>query len=141
MRLMYVVVMSTTSPPPFADTIERCRPADVTPVRLDATDLESTAPEYLRDLKRELTRNGLFPAGLTVESTFSEDCSLATQEEIDRIRGYVRAGAFLGVGAVTVECGDVANPAKVEPALEACAERAAREGISLELDAPISLDD
>lgn len=132
--------MSATSPSQFDQTIERCRPADVTPVELEATDLESTAPEYLRELKRECTRNGLFPARLSVDACFDEDCSLDTQQEIDRIRGYVRAGAFLGVGTVAVDCENVANPEKVSPALEACAERAEREGLSFELDAPISFE-
>ncbi|MFP8956248.1 hypothetical protein ACLI4Y_05930 [Natrialbaceae archaeon A-CW3] len=132
--------MSTTSSPQFEHTIERCRPTDVTPVELEASDLESTAPEYLRDLKRECTRNGLFPAQLTVQACFDRDCSLDTQEEIDRIRGYVRAGAFLGVGSVVVECDDVATPEKTRPALAACAERAEREGLSFELDAPITLE-
>ncbi|USZ72893.1 hypothetical protein [Natronosalvus halobius] len=132
--------MSTTSSPQFERTIDRCRPTDVTPVALDASDLDSTAPEYLRDLKREFTRNDLFPAGLTVDACFAEDCSLDTQAEIDRVRSYVRAGAFLGVGTVTVDCDDVANAEKVRPALEACAERADREGLSFELDAPITLD-
>ncbi|WP_255170787.1 hypothetical protein [Natrononativus amylolyticus] len=132
--------MSATLPPNVDRTIERCRPEDVTPVRLEADALESTAPEYLRDLKRELNRNGLFPAGLTVDACFDEDCSLDTQREVDRIRSYVRAGAFLGVGSVTVEAEEVANPEKVRPALAACAERADREGLALELDAPISLE-
>ncbi len=132
--------MSTTPSSQFAQTIDRCRQTDVTPVQIDAEDLESTAPEYLRDLKREFTAEELFPAGLTVSACFTEDCSLTTQEEVDRIRGYVRAGAFLGVGSVTVECDTVANPEKVTPALEACAERARREGLSLHLDAPITLE-
>ncbi|WP_254767997.1 hypothetical protein [Salinilacihabitans rarus] len=132
--------MSATSPADVDRTIERCRPADVTPVRLDADALESTAPEYLRDLKRELNRNGLFPADLTVAARFDEDCSLDTQREADRVRGYVRAGAFLGVGTVTVSVEEVADPEKVRPALAACAERADREGLALELDGPISLE-
>jgi len=78
---------------------------------------------------------------LTVAAYFDEDCSLATQEEVDRIRGYVRAGSFLGVGTVTVTVDDVANPAKVRPALAACAERADREGLAFELEGPISVED
>ncbi|RQG97016.1 hypothetical protein [Natrarchaeobius chitinivorans] len=132
--------MSTTTSSEFEPTIERCRPADVTPVALEAAALESTAPEYLRDLKREFAAEGLVPAGLTVEARFDEDCSLATQEEIDRIRGYVRAGAFLGVGSVSVTVDDVANPEKVRPALAACAERAEREGIVLDLEAPLAVE-
>ncbi|MCU4742172.1 hypothetical protein OB955_00935 [Halobacteria archaeon AArc-m2/3/4] len=120
--------------------IERCRPADITPVRLEAAALESTAPDYLRNLKRELNHEGLSPAGLTVNACFDEDCSLTTQEEVDRIRGFVRAGSFLGVATVTVSCEEIANPAKVRPALAACAERADREGLTLELDAPITLE-
>lgn len=129
------------SPADVNRTIERCRPADVTPVRLDAEALESTAPGYLRDVKRELTRNGLFPAGLTVEARFDDGGSLAVQREVDRVRDHVRAGAFLGVGTVVVVVDAVADPETVRPALAACAERAEREGLSLELDGPISLDD
>ena len=132
--------MSTTPSLDVDQTIERCRPAEVTPVVLEADVLESTAPEYLRDLKRELNRERLYPAEVSVQACFDEDCSLATQEEADRIRGFVRAASFLGAGAVTVECEGVANPAKVRPALAACGERAEREGLSFDLDAPISLE-
>lgn len=132
--------MSATSPPNVDRTIERCRPEDVTPVRLEADALESTAPEYLRDLKRELNREGLFPARVTVSACFDEDCSLETQEEVDRIRSYVRAASFLGAGSITVDCDSISNPQKVRPALAACAERAEREGLALELDAPITLE-
>ncbi len=140
MQAMYPLAMSTTSGPELESPIDRCRPADVTPVTLEATALESTAPEYLRDLKRELHGEGLSPAELTLEACFDEDCSLATQGEIDRIRSYVRAGAFLGVDSVTVSADTVANAEKVRPAIAACAERADREGIALELDAPITIE-
>ncbi|QCC60798.1 hypothetical protein NP511_02340 [Natrinema thermotolerans] len=128
--------MSTTSPNP---AVERCQPADATPVSLKAATLESTAPEYLRDLKATLTAEGMVPAELIVEACFDADCSLATQEEVDRIRGYVRAGSFLGVGTVTVSVGDVADPEKVRPALAACAERADREGLAFDLEGSLSL--
>jgi len=130
--------MSTT-PPPVSE-IDCCQPADATPVALEAAALESTAPEYLRGLKSELTDEGLVPAELTVDACFDEDCSLATQEEVDRLRGYVRAASFLGVGSVTVTVDDVADPAKVRPALSACAERADREGIAFDLEGPITID-
>ena len=132
--------MSATPSLDVDRTIDRCRPADVTPVVLEAAAVESTAPEYLRDLKRELNREGLYPARVTVEACFDEDCSLYTQEEADRIRGYVRAASFLGAGAVTIECESIANEQKVRPALAACGERARREGLAFELDAPISLE-
>jgi len=133
--------MSATPSPNVERTIERCRPEDVTAVRIDAATLESTAPDYLRDLKRELATEGYSPSTLVVDARFEEDCSLATQEEADRIRGQVRAACFLGASAVTVTCDDVSDPGKVRPALAACAERARREGLSFELDAPIALDD
>ncbi|MFC4541670.1 hypothetical protein ACFO5R_06995 [Halosolutus amylolyticus] len=125
--------MSTTSTPDGEPAIDGCRPADVTPVTLEAAALESTAPAYLREFKRDLIDDGLTPAGLTVEARFDEDCSLAAQEEIDRLRRYVRAGAFLGVGTVTVVIDDVANPEKVRPALSATAERAERDGLTLDV--------
>lgn len=140
MQAVYGLLMSTTPSSEFESPIDRCRPADVTPVTLEASALESTSPGYLRDLKQELTQKELFPAGLTVDACFDDDCSLATQDEIDRIRSYVRAGAFLGVGSVTVSTDDVANAEKVRPALAACAERAEREGIELELDGPITIE-
>lgn len=123
-----------------AHAIDRCQPADATPVSLEAATLESTAPEYLRELKSELTAEGLLPAELTVDVCFDADCSLATQEEVDRIRGYVRAGSFLGVGTVTVTVDDVADPEKVRPALAACAERADREGLAFDIEGPIAVD-
>jgi sugar phosphate isomerase/epimerase len=133
--------MSATPSPNVERTIERCRTEDVTPVRIDAETLESTAPEYLRDLKRELATEGYSPSTLAVRANFAEDCSLATQDEADRIRGHVRAAAFLGASTVTVTCDSVPNAQKVRPALAACAERARREGLAFELDAPITLDD
>ncbi|WP_117364219.1 hypothetical protein [Natrarchaeobaculum sulfurireducens] len=132
--------MSTTSPAEFAPTIERCRPADVTPVTLEATALESTAPDHLRALNREFAQAGLSPVELTVTAQFDEDCSLATRKEIERIRRYVRAGAFLGVSTVSVTIERVATPEKVRPELTACAERAERDGVVLELDGPMTLE-
>lgn len=114
--------------------IDRCHPADVTPVRLEGESLESTAPDYLRELKGEFASEGLSPAELAVEARFEEDCSLRTQSEADRLRELVRVGAFLGVDRVTVTCDPVASPEKVRPALAACAERADREGIAFDVD-------
>ncbi|WP_435332551.1 hypothetical protein [Haloarchaeobius sp. TZWWS8] len=131
--------MSATPSPDVQRTIERCQPEDAQPVRLDAATLESTAPEYLRDLKHELAVEGYVPSVLEVRARFDDDCSLATQRVADEVRDHVRAAAFLGVGTVVVTCTDVANPEKVRPALEACAERARRDGVALELDGPISL--
>ena len=124
----------------LAQPIERCRPANVTPVSLEASTLESTAPAYLRELKRELSQEGLSPAELTASVSFEEDCSLATQREADRLRDVVRAGSFLGVGTVTVTCDSVANPSKVRPALDACAERADRDGITFDLETEHTLE-
>ncbi|SDM72028.1 hypothetical protein SAMN04487949_2395 [Halogranum gelatinilyticum] len=126
--------MSTTHSPGVQRAVSACRPADVTPVALDATALESTAPAYLRDLKGELADAGYQPATLTVPASFDEDCSLATQAEADDLREYVRAAAFLGVGQLSVELDAVANAEKVEPALDALAERAGREGVRLTVD-------
>jgi sugar phosphate isomerase/epimerase len=132
--------MSATPSPNVERTIEHCRPEDAQPVRLDAEALESTAPEYLRDLKRELTAEGYVPSVLAVSVCFDTDCSLETQREVDRLREHVRAAAFIGAGTVAVECTEIADPGKVRPALSAAAERARREGVALELDAPITLD-
>lgn len=133
--------MSATPSPNVERTIERCRPEDVTPVQIDAATLESTAPEYLRDLKRELATEGYAASTLSVRARFEDDCSLATQDEADRIRGHVRAAAFLGAANVRVTVETVPDAEKVRPAIAACAERARREGLAFELDAPITLDD
>lgn len=125
-----------------AERTVACRPADVTPVEIDAAELETTAPDYLRDVKSELADDGYQPATLTVDACFAEDCSLATQQEADRLRGYVRAAVFLGAGRVELAVDEVANPEKVLPALDALVERAGREGVSLAVvgDAAASLD-
>lgn len=131
--------MSTTESPGVEPPITGCQPADVESVVVDGDDLESTAPEYLRDLKRALSGRNYQPAALSVEGCFAEDCSLATQEEADRLRSYVRAAAFLGAGRVVVTVEDVAEPEKVEPALAALAERADREGVKLIVDGDTDL--
>ncbi|MCL7416688.1 MAG: hypothetical protein M8354_02455 [Halalkalicoccus sp.] len=128
--------MSTLQRP----AVEPCRPEEATPVRVDGDALDSTAPDYLRDLKAELARERLVPAHLTVEACFEEDCSLSTQREAERIRDYIRAATLLGAGTLTVEFDSVADERKIRPALAACAERAGRDGVTLELDGPLSLE-
>jgi sugar phosphate isomerase/epimerase len=130
--------MSTTRSA-VVDTVERRRTEDVTPVTIAADDLESTAPEYLRDLKYELSSEGYVPARVEADACFAEDCSLATQEEVERLRDVIRAAAFLGVSTLAIGVDEVADREKVEPALEACAERARREGVSLSVDGPLDV--
>lgn len=125
--------MSASPSHAVQETIECCRPTDATPVTIDADSLDSTAKPHLRALKSELAANGLVPAELHLDACFDESCSLATQNEIDRVRDHVFAAAFLGVSTVTLSFDDVAAPDIVEPALDACAERAEREGVTLEL--------
>lgn len=120
--------------------IERCQTTEAEPVAIPAEALASTAPDYLRELNEELSRRGRVPAELTVAACFDEDCSFATQEEAERVREHVRAAAFLGATRVAVEVEAVADERKVRPALAACAERARREGVALEVDGPLSLD-
>jgi sugar phosphate isomerase/epimerase len=133
------VTMSTSRTSAIQQTIERCRPEDATPVTLSAASLDSTAPDHLRRLKRELADDDLVPARVTVDACFDTDCSLATQDEIDRVREYVRAASFLGANTVTVSFDGVADASKVQPALAATAERAERDGVSLDVDGPLSL--
>lgn len=125
--------MSTTRQR-ITSTVEQCRPEEATPVCIDADELETTAPEYLRDLKYELTSEGYVPARLSARACFDEDCSLSTQAEADRVRDLVRAAAFLGVGTVELDVHEVADEGKVRPALAACVERARREGVALHVD-------
>ncbi len=124
----------STSSTSVESAVASCRPSNVEPVELSAASLSTTAPEYLRELKAELAAQGYQPAELAVEACFDEDCSLATQEEADRLRDVVRAGAFLGVGVVRVEIDGVSDPEKVRPALSALEERAEREGVTLSVD-------
>jgi len=131
--------MSTTSSPESA--IDRCQPADATPVALEATALESTAPEYLRELKRELTADGLVPAELTVAAYFDEDCSLATQEEVDRIRGYVRAGSFLARRNRDRHCRRRREPREGPTRAGGVCRTGRPRGLAFELEGPISVED
>lgn len=131
--------MSASPSPDVERAIEHCQPTDVTPVTVDEAALASTAPEYLRDLKGALTAEGLFPAGLSLSVSFDEDCSLHTQDTVERVREFVRAAAFLGAGRVVVEVDHVENPEKARPALAACRERARREGVDLEVTGAPSL--
>lgn len=131
--------MSATPSPNVERTIEHCRTEDITPVWLEAAALESTAPEYLRELKTELTDAGYVPTGLRLDAQFDAECSLRTQEEVDRIREYIRAGSFLGAASIAVDIEQIDDESKVRPALEACAERAQRDGLSFDVDGPIDL--
>jgi hypothetical protein len=124
--------MSTTQSVERA--IDNAEPAETTPVSLQADALETTAPEYLRDLKFELSTAGYLPAEVVVQANFAEECSFAIQEEADRIRDYVRAASFVGAGKIRVTIESVAAPEKVDPALGACAERAEREGVKFEIE-------
>jgi hypothetical protein len=123
----------STSPANAAADIAQTLDETATPVNIDAEDLESTSPEYLRDLKYDLSRENCVVARLTVRACFDENCSLETNREAERLRKFVRAAAFLGASRLTVEVEEVSNPEKVEPALEACEERARREGVSLDV--------
>lgn len=123
--------MSTTT---RGTLVESCRTADAEPVSIPAAALESTAPEYLRDLKHDLAQENKVPAVVECEATFDADCSFATQAESERLREYVRAAAFLGAGRVEVSVTDVADAEKVRPALRATAERARREGVAFTVD-------
>ncbi|WP_458204854.1 hypothetical protein [Haladaptatus sp. NG-SE-30] len=131
--------MSATHPTTVETAIECCRPTDKTPVTLEASALPSARHE-LHELQRELDANDFVPAGVTVDACFDTTCSFATQDEADRIREYVRTAAFLGAGTVTVEFDEVADESKVRPSLAALQERARREGITLELDGPLTLE-
>jgi len=135
-----LVTMSATRPADVRTAIEGCRVEDATPVRLDADAIQSTAPAELRELKRELDADDLVPARLVVDACFGEDCSLATQDEADRVREYVRAASFLGANTVTVAFDRVADESKARPALAAVAERARREGVALDVAGPIALE-
>ena len=123
--------MSTTKSTGIDAALDGCRPAEIDPIVIDASDLESTAPEQLRELKSGLAARGYHPATLAVDACFAEDCSLATQEEADRLRELVRTAAFLGAGRIEVSVGEIADPETVEPTLGALAERARREGVEL----------
>jgi len=113
---------------------------DVTPIRLDAGSLDSTAPEYLRDLQARLADDGLAPVELHVEARFEEECPIETQTEADRVRGLVRAAAFVGANRVTVSIEDETVTEAAQTALAACAERASREGLGFEVEEPIALE-
>lgn len=131
--------MSATTRSDVRTAIDGCQSVDVTPIVLEAESLESTAPAYLRDLKRTLSEEGLQPARLTTRACFDSASSITVQEEVDRLRGYVRAASFLGAGTITVEFDSVADTNAVRSALAACAERAEREGLQFDCDGPIDL--
>ncbi|WP_135805462.1 zinc ribbon-containing protein [Halorussus marinus] len=133
--------MSATRSADVRTAVEGCRIEDATPVSLDADAIGSTAPDHLRELKREFVADDLVPARVVVDACFGEDCSFATQQEADRVREYVRAAAFLGANTVTVEFDSVADESKVRPALAALAERAHREGVAFEVAGPVALAD
>mgnify|MGYP005848688653 CR=1 FL=1 len=123
--------MSTTRSDGIEATLQGCRRAEIEPIVIDAADLDSTAPDHLRDLKAEFSTRGYQPATLSVAARFDDDDTLAAQREADRLRDLVRAAAFLGASRIEVRLDAVADPSVAEPALKALAERARREGVEL----------
>lgn len=117
-----------------------CRPAEGTPVRIDAEAIEVTTEAALQSLKRDLDAEGCVPAEVVVGVDFGADCSLTTQAEADRVRDYLAAADYLGAGTVRLDVASVADPAKVRPAVDALRERAEREGLSLVVDGPDTHD-
>jgi hypothetical protein len=117
----------------FDSAIASCRSTDLEPVALPASALESTAPEYLRGLRAELNDDGRTPAELTASVAFDEDCSLAVQETVDRVRELVRTASHVGASRVTldVEVAPDIDEGKATTALDAARERARREGVTL----------
>ncbi|MFB6269580.1 MAG: hypothetical protein ABEH83_06535 [Halobacterium sp.] len=123
--------MSTTSPPA---ALEGCRPTNATPVAVDADTIVDASREELRTLADELAAEEYVPAEVTADACFDEDCSLATQDEADRLRDVVAAAAFLGANRLTVAVEEAVAPEKVRPALSAVAERGRRDGVAVEVD-------
>jgi sugar phosphate isomerase/epimerase len=122
--------MSTTSPAGVERALRGCRPADVEPVVIDAADLDSTAPDHLRDLKRGLAARGYQPAAVAATAEFDAESTLECQREANRLRELVRAAAFLGAGRIEVTVDDRAAD-EAATALAALSERADREGVEL----------
>lgn len=116
-----------------SELIHQCRPTDVTAVEISGTDLETTAPSYLRELKAQFIAHDRQPSRIVVSATFDTACSIETQHEVDRLRDYVRTASVLGAGQLVVEIDDVEAPDRVEPALAALSEQAERNGIALSI--------
>ncbi|MFC7069105.1 hypothetical protein [Halobaculum lipolyticum] len=123
--------MSTQSSSHVRRAVATAQPVDAEPVTIDAAALSSTAPADLRDLRAALAEEGYVPAGLRAAADFSADCSIETQREADRLRSLVRAASHLGAGELVVDADAAADSGKVASALDALAERADREGVSL----------
>ncbi|WP_247728414.1 hypothetical protein [Halovivax limisalsi] len=131
--------MSATHRSTIAETIDGCRPIETTPIDVDASSLESTDTAYLRDFKRTLREEGFTPARLTVEAGFDGTCSLETQATADRVREYIRVGSFLGIDSLLVECRTEGDGERIRSALRACADRADRAGIRLDVSGDVDL--
>jgi len=106
--------MSTTQSDGIKAALRGCRPAEIEPIVVDAADLESTAPEHLRDLKAEFSARGYQPATLSVAARFDGGDTLATQREADRLRELVRAASFLGAGRIE-RSGSTKSPIGTRP--------------------------
>lgn len=130
--------MSTQSSTHVRRAVATAEPVEAEPVTINAEALASTAPDDLRDLRAALADEGYVPAGLRVEAEFGADSIIETQREADRLRSLVRAASHLGAGELVVEAGAVADPTTVGPALDALAERADREGVSLTVDGDVA---
>lgn len=128
--------MSTESASGEPSIETACRPTNVTPVEIDGNELEVSDTDRIRAFKESLVEAGYQPTTLRVSARFEEDCSLVTQREVDRLREYLRAAAFLGVTELAIDLECVSSSEKVGPALSALAERGRRDGVTVTVDGP-----
>lgn len=98
---------------------------------VDASRLDATNRERLRELRADLADADCVPAALAVEADFGDGGSLAVQREADRLREHVAAAAFLSATTLRVRVTDCADPGRTEPALRALRERCEREGLGV----------
>lgn len=108
----------------------------ITPVRIEAEKLETTDPEYLRDLKFDFAQNGLVPAEMVISGYFDAGTAQGIRLELDAIKEYIRAAAFIGISQV---CISIESPKTLKPTDELFTpyiDYARKEGISLHIKGP-----
>lgn len=109
-------------------------PCELEPVIIPYTSLDSTTPNSLRDINRELEDADAVPAGVRITVEFDEDCPLAAQRISEDVREAIHVADFLDAGRVLLSVDKPDDCDAAENALRCCEERARREGVALQFE-------
>jgi len=119
--------------------IQQCRALNFDGIDPHMNSLGGTGKDYLKKVRRSALDSGLAIASMCVSTEFGRDAA-AVPAQIEKARGAIEAGMFLGAPILRVFVGSAPSPDKTEEAfqrgadaLRKCAEIGAEAGMPVAL--------